>query len=380
MSPASSITNSPSSVTATSPISSPASAKSSIPLPTTAREGTPSAVPPATPTRPSTASPATSPAVSASEFLAEKLRNARDALIARGSYLGVTGVADGYRWERVGRTNKLVTAAAATAHREAQIEYAANPDSNPVPEISPAVLSAVVLITEDDFYMTSCGMWNGPTTAARTFADVKPTCTGAQPDHAVFANDFPAVCENITALMEKARTPGFKDVKGVKVNTGGSGIKIKFRHVLFERKDSKEDNHITPNALANVDREEIPRQFTMAEWPAFYDQAKEALATMKDTHNVNYLEAYDMHGRLIFPREYRTVLSGALAQIHFTLSHWSISGKGRIPSDVFAADVYSIRVLVPPKSRGGVTPRKRKFQNLDPMTPDISPKKLRKSP
>ena len=45
--------------------------------------------------------------------------------------------------------------------------------------------------------------------------------------------------------------------------------------------------------------------------------------------------------------------------------------------DAFSVDIYSMRVLTPPKIYGPVTPRKRKFVNSDPMTLDITPKKFR---
>jgi hypothetical protein len=48
--------------------------------------------------------------------------------------------------------------------------------------------------------------------------------------------------------------------------------------------------------------------------------------------------------------------------------------------DVFVANIYSMCVLIPPKATGPVTPRKRKFANMDLMTPDVSPKKFRKTP
>ena len=103
---------------------------------------------------------------------------------------------------------------------------------------------------------------------------------------------------------------------------------------------------------------------------------------MVDTHRVNYLEAYDMHGRLIEPSRYRRHLQGAMVQMHFTLTHWSIDQKKKgqvlVPAcDTFAADIYSMRVLIPRQNHGPVTPRKRKFYKSDPMTPDISPKKFK---
>ena len=64
------------------------------------------------------------------------------------------------------------------------------------------------------------------------------------------------------------------------------------------------------------------------------------------------------------------------------LTHWSIGQKKKgevlMPAcDTFAADIYSMRVLIPPQNHGPVTPRKCKFHKSDPMTPNISPKKFK---
>jgi len=126
---------------------------------------------------------------------------------------------------------------------------------------------------------------------------------------------------------------------------------------------------------------ELPKQFTIAGWPTYYDSVKAALTLMEKTHCVNYLQAFDMHGRLIQPSEYRKVLQGTLIQMHFTMTHWYIRPKGQQHmSDVFVADIYSMCVFTPPKAIGPVTHRKRKFGNMDLMMPDISPKKFRKTP
>ena len=130
---------------------------------------------------------------------------------------------------------------------------------------------------------------------------------------------------------------------------------------------------------------DVPPEYTIAQWPTYYDEAEVALKSLVDTHRVNYLEAYDMHGKLLWPSQYRKYLQGALVQIHFTLTHWSIGGKpakdgrpGRVATDTYVADIFSMRVLVPPADYGQpVTPRKRKFHKSDPMTLDISPKKFR---
>jgi len=117
-------------------------------------------------------------------------------------------------------------------------------------------------------------------------------------------------------------------------------------------------------------------------WPTYYDSAKAALTLMEKTHHVNYLQVFNMHGRLIQPSEYCKVLQDALVQMHFMMTHWYFGPKGqRHASDVFVADIYTMWVLTPPKkATGPVMPRKRKFVNMDPMMLDISPRKFRKTP
>ncbi|KAM6492482.1 hypothetical protein JOM56_012206 [Amanita muscaria] len=86
-----------------------------------------------------------------------------------------------------------------------------------------------------------------------------------------------------------------------------------------------------------------------------------------------------MHGNLIEPQDYRRHLQGALAQVHFSLTHWAIGSRsGEGPIDIYTADICNMRVLSPPANYGmAVTPRKRKFHAKDPVTPDIRPKRFR---
>jgi hypothetical protein len=99
---------------------------------------------------------------------------------------------------------------------------------------------------------------------------------------------------------------------------------------------------------------------------------------MLDTYSVNPIPAYDMHGHLIHPLSYRSRLSGAVVELHFELSHWSMRGRNGEPScDTFAADMVAIRVLVPPKPTL-VTPRKRKvYDKMDPFASPSPSKKAR---
>lgn len=122
---------------------------------------------------------------------------------------------------------------------------------------------------------------------------------------------------------------------------------------------------------------DIPEQYTIAGWHVQTDEAHEALKKMQHTHHIHHLEAYNMHGKLLWPCHYRKYLQDVLVWVHFTLKHWSISGKNKTPCDTYTADIFSMHVLVPPPTSGPITPKKRKFLQTDPLTPNISPKKFK---
>ena len=115
----------------------------------------------------------------------------------------------------------------------------------------------------------------------------------------------------------------------------------------------------------------------MVSWHVQSDEVQEVLAKMQHTHSVNYLKAYNIHGKLFWPCHYHKYLQEVLVQVHFTLKHWSIAGKKKTPCDTYAADIFSMHILVPPPTSGPVTPKKCKFFQEDPPTPDISPKKFK---
>ncbi|KAF8076842.1 hypothetical protein FPV67DRAFT_1445399 [Lyophyllum atratum] len=307
------------------------------------------------------------------ESLHKRLTEARQNLLASGFYLGdpafTRAVQSKLVWAHIGREKSLVTKesmdAVEAAQKAAQAAEVDGTTPPPIPPLKMADLSIVVEITKEDFWMVACGMWKGPTQACRTLGDMKLSCTGAKPGHEVFAADYASAVSSIRGLMELCVTPGFKNKKGVLVPQG-INQKVKFRHVLFEPVTGDDDDSDTASDTNN-----IPKEHKIENWPAVYDAAKEALASMVDTHNVIPLPAYDMHGALLWPIHYRAYLEGALVQVHFNLTHWSIGAKDSNPAvDTYVADISNIRVLTPPVAKGPVTPRKRKVSAKDPMTPD----------
>jgi hypothetical protein len=116
--------------------------------------------------------------------------------------------------------------------------------------------------------------------------------------------------------------------------------------------------------------------FSMDNWPLYDDNARDELIALKETHHIVLIPAYNLQGKLIKPDAYRCSLKGALVELYFNLSHWSMAAKkgtGSQGNDVFAADIQMIHVISPPRSTVGGTPRKRKISLY--VDPAASPNK-----
>src|ERR1700722_6574947 len=167
-------------------------------------------------------------------YLTETLNNARKSLLKKGLYLGVPGVMSRLEWHRVGKVHYLSTAEDVKNALARNAELDPNAPSTEVEAPSYAVLSAVVFIPPEGYWLTSDGMWRGPENGF-AFSQVKPTCTGAAPRHPVFSDDFASVLSNMDNIMEDARTSSDTEMKGTIVKSRSTGErKLKFRHVLFE--------------------------------------------------------------------------------------------------------------------------------------------------
>ncbi|KAM6495527.1 hypothetical protein JOM56_008233 [Amanita muscaria] len=100
-------------------------------------------------------------------------------------------------------------------------------------------------------------------------------------------------------------------------------------------------------------------------WPVQTHAALEALPGLCAMHKVVAVPAY---GHLIHPSFYHSRLVGAVVELGFELTHWSMKAKGEEEAcDTFVADLVTLRVIVPPKPVR-VTPRKhRVVHKLDPL-------------
>ena len=163
-----------------------------------------------------------------------------------------------------------------------------------------------------------------------------------------FAGDFANVLKHLRTILNMAHTTGFQQSKGVLVNGLGSNPKIKFWHILFNVSLSKDISAgLSLNCIASlhlmktewttlwlapsptwnlrvstplsqlwctthISSTGILPQYTMAGWHVQSDEAWEVLAKMQHTHSVNYLEAYNMHGKLLWPSHYHKYLQEVL--------------------------------------------------------------------
>jgi len=164
------------------------------------------------------------------EFTAHLVHSAREALIKKGLYLGSSDVSSQLVWQRNGKLHQYLATVEdvekVSAHNEALDPITSQTQYPPY-----AILSAIVFIPSEDYWLTSCGMWkpehNYP------FANVRPTCTGQAPTQPIVSDDFSIVIQNMDAIIKS--TNGLPTFKGALVKSASTGNrKLKFRHTLFQ--------------------------------------------------------------------------------------------------------------------------------------------------
>ncbi|KLO15709.1 hypothetical protein SCHPADRAFT_938548 [Schizopora paradoxa] len=112
--------------------------------------------------------------------------------------------------------------------------------------------------------------------------------------------------------------------------------------------DEDEDANITPNILNN--------SISIENWPVAPDSLwRKELESVKNTHDIFPLQAFNSKGELIHPSDYVRKLAGAVVDMSFTLVHYNFAKVSRM-----CVFVTEIRVLVSPKPLpGSVTSTRR---------------------
>ncbi|KAK0230599.1 hypothetical protein IW262DRAFT_1339253 [Armillaria fumosa] len=237
-------------------------------------------------------------------------------------------------------------------------------------EPSHAILLTVLRISAHDCWVYPDGRWRGPTPYTKSFADTRLRCSGIIPVAGVFHDDFEHVVENLESIRNMIASPGSKK-RGVlvPVETGDptdeSNLKVKFQHILFKEKDSKEGSVRTRAST----RSQHP--WTMDNWPVTSVAAEEALKDMKSTYGVDPLPLYDSEDRPVEPELYRRSLIGATVEVRFNLCHWRIMNE-----DVYVAYVDNMCILpVPAMVLSSPAKKRRSVQAEHPLSPS---KRLRR--
>ncbi|KAI5990596.1 hypothetical protein EDD15DRAFT_2197916 [Pisolithus albus] len=274
-----------------------------------------------------------------------RVLQSRDCLMASGLYLSDSQTPANLRWVPEGCGHVLsriaVPAVSGTATPTDEDEGPA-PDrpANSLPASPPerAVLSAIVRIDREDFWLVSDGGYQGPGNVWKDILDVKLSCALTKPGLEPIDSDFAVVLNALQLLTQKCVTPGYTLGKSLFGNENSNPTRFKLRHKLLESLDTGVDSDdVGPPAATDP--------FSFELWPLTKQRNRAELLALKSSHRILPLPAYDLADNLIHPFAYRRLLQGAVVEIHFTLSHWGIAGVRR---DVYGGDIELIRLLDAP--------------------------------
>ncbi|EMD37980.1 hypothetical protein CERSUDRAFT_72610 [Gelatoporia subvermispora B] len=305
-----------------------------------------------------------------------RLVQRRSELAHAGLYLGNKSVRQCVEWKRT-------PGAKGNAHQLVMKDcHATAGEDAPAPG-DPAPLVLFARVSDDNFFMTSDANWR-PSQYTPFFSDAKPSCTltapPGSPDLAILEPDWPEVIANLRWFQNRIVTKGFTESRGLLVEEDRNVTLIKIKHKLFDRdedqrrsdNDDNDDGNNAPGQFPEEGNDDLGPAFDIANWPCWTDEAKAAIEELKDTHRVVPIPIYDKEDMLVEPSRYRTVLQGAVVEVHFTIQHWSISKRGKSEGyafDAFSADVVSIKIVKAPPPPTPNTPRNRKISMVNPMSP-----------
>ncbi|KAI6025248.1 hypothetical protein PISMIDRAFT_11508 [Pisolithus microcarpus 441] len=299
------------------------------------------------------------------------LNRCRERLMASRLYLGDGSLAENLQWVHEGCGHILVyepkrecEGASAPHEPTVQDEKSTCPShqsSDPTFAAPPeaAVLSAIVRIDRDHFWLTSDGGYLGPNAICKEILDVKPSCAMGNPGMEPAQSDFPTVLQILWELTQRCVTAGYSAGPSCFTTEKNSPTCFKLRHRLFEAIDSgiDIDNETEDDTASTED------PYSFERWPLTKERNRAQLLALKHSHHLRPVPAYDLNNDLLHPSTYRRCLQGAIVEVHFTMSHWSIASTKR---DVYGGLIKLIRILVP----AVVSPSAGKKQKL-PLHLDI---------
>ncbi|KAI5986995.1 hypothetical protein EDC04DRAFT_2614945 [Pisolithus marmoratus] len=288
-----------------------------------------------------------------------------------GLYLADPAIAANLCWVRDGRghvlsynlhgasgmSEAMTTVSSLLGDNTVNADHSGNSPLSPC--VDAAVLCAIVCIDHNDFWLTSDGGYRGPNTIWREILDVKPSCTVLNPGFDPVNSDFAVALQMLQMLMDKCITPGYSSSQSFFSCNNMGPMHFKLCHKLFETLDSAVvDNEevllpvtsamgslsMVVLGILSLMQELLPDPFSFKLWPLTREKDCLELLALKSTHHILPLPAYDLTGDLIRLSAYQHCLQGALAEVHFTLSHWPIVA---LKCDVYGAQIQLICLLGP---------------------------------
>ncbi|KAL4068927.1 hypothetical protein V8B97DRAFT_2024585 [Scleroderma yunnanense] len=253
-----------------------------------------------------------------------------EQLFEMGLYLGDMSFQDKVHWMNNGRADRL----ALVNPLELGDADQHLPSSSPDDTFELAPISAVVQIDNNNFWLMADTNFCGLTKICLDYTVIKPSCVCHMPEAAPFMADWRSVMDNLCWLQDQIAMPNL------------------MCHVLFEALDVDELNMKEAASEEQSDKKEniegLDGISLIDNWPEFSDAARGGLDSIRQMHWIIPIPAYDIEGKLIDPCCYHHHLESALAEVHFNISHWSISRNGVPGKDVYTADIVCIHVLTPP--------------------------------
>ncbi|KAJ3535037.1 hypothetical protein NMY22_g6663 [Coprinellus aureogranulatus] len=311
------------------------------------------------------------------------LTDIRQALREQTLYIADGSILDKLEWYQTnGGFDRLVTKAAANQYKEDLTAYKNDPTTIPTgPPASPpaAVLSAIVRLKKEDYYLIACGDWK-PNWSKGALANVRASAVAEDPNIPVIDGDYEAGWANLFRLLEKKVDADGLPITGLITCPSGANGRPNHRqgfrisHRIFEAKkkyDPATSGRATRGiargeSLAGIDDPEYI-EFSVKEWPLRHPEAKPELQKLETTHVPIPIPVYGLEreGRrdLILPTDYEAKLKGAVVQLEFHINHWKINDKHS-----FTADITKMRVLVPPvapRAPDTPTPKRKRVRRFD---------------
>ena len=104
----------------------------------------------------------------------------------------------------------------------------------------------------------------------------------------------------------------------------------------MKKKEKKDAPQLDENKDVQIE------DYTIEDWPTNASN-EPYLDTIKSSHDVRPIPAYDVKGTLIPPTQYEEKLAGAIVRVCFTITHFIIRQK-----HIYNAIVCNITIMRPP--------------------------------